>query len=140
MSERATWGYIRNPAIFKVAIVDDVYVLQAEVLKALGNPRRLEIFQALTSGPVEVAELVDRLGASQSGVSQHLAVLRAAGLVERDRNGPGVRYRLSDPDYVDACRIMRGAIRRRMARLAEASSEEFGPAAEADAAAMTRSR
>ena len=115
-------------------------MLQAEVLKALGNPRRLEIFQALTSGPVEVAELVDRLGASQSGVSQHLAVLRAAGLVERDRNGPGVRYRLSDPDYVDACRIMRGAIRRRMARLAEASSEEFGPAAAADAAAMTRSR
>jgi len=104
-------------------------VLQAEVLKALGNPRRLEIFQHLCNGPVEVGVLVQRLGVSQSGVSQHLAVLRAAGLVERDRNSPGVRYRLSDPDYVQACRIMRSAIRRRMARLAEASSEEFGQAA-----------
>jgi ArsR family transcriptional regulator len=105
--------------------VDEVYVLQAEVLKALGNPRRLEIFQHLCHGPVEVSVLVERLRLSQSGVSQHLAVLRAAGLVERDRSGPGVRYRLSDPDYVEACRIMRGAIQRRLARLAEASSGEF---------------
>jgi DNA-binding transcriptional ArsR family regulator len=105
--------------------VDDAYVLQAEVLKALGNPHRLEIFQCLCNGPLEVSVLVERLGASRPGVSQHLAVLRAAGLVERDRSGPGVRYRLSDPDYVEACRIMRGAIRRRLARLAESSAGEF---------------
>jgi DNA-binding transcriptional ArsR family regulator len=105
--------------------VDEAYVLQAEVLKALGNPRRLEIFQCLCNGPVEVGALVEQVGASRSGVSQHLAVLRGAGLVERDRGGPGVRYRLSDPDYIEACRIMRGAIRRRIARLAEASAGEF---------------
>jgi ArsR family transcriptional regulator len=108
--------------------VDDAYVLQAEVLKALGNPRRLEIFQCLCNGPVEVSVLVERLGASRPGVSQHLAVLRAAGLVERDRSRPGVRYRLSDPDYVEACRIMRGAIRRRLARLAASSAGEFATA------------
>jgi DNA-binding transcriptional ArsR family regulator len=118
--------------------VDDVYVLEAEVLKALGNPRRLEVFQHLCNGPVEVAVLVQRLGSSQSGISQHLAVLRAAGLVERERDGRGVRYRLSDPDYANACRIMRDAIRRRMARLAEASSREFGPAAEPVAKARAR--
>ena len=99
--------------------VDDIHVLQAEILKALGNPHRLEILHQLCAGPVEVATPVMRLGMSQSGVSQHLGVMRAAGIIERDRNGPGVRYRLADPDYVEACRLMRGAIIRRLARLAE---------------------
>jgi DNA-binding transcriptional ArsR family regulator len=102
--------------------VDKVFELQAEVLKALGNPRRLEIFRMLTRGPLEVGAIVDQLDIPQSGVSQHLAVMRAAGLIERDREGPGVRYRLADQDYVEACRIMHDAIRRRMARLAEASA------------------
>jgi DNA-binding transcriptional ArsR family regulator len=109
--------------------VDEVDLLQAEILKALGNPRRLEIFKYLCNGPAEVGTLVEQLGLSQSGASQHLAVLRAAGLVERERNGSGVRYRLSDPDYVQACRIMRAAIQRRLARLAEVSAETFGGAA-----------
>jgi DNA-binding transcriptional ArsR family regulator len=99
--------------------VDDIHVLQSETLKALGNPRRLEILHQLCAGPVEVATLVTRLGISQSGVSQHLGVMRAAGIIERDRNAPGVRYRLADPDYMEACRLMRGAIIRRLARLAE---------------------
>ena len=102
--------------------MDKVFELQAEVLKALGNPRRLEIFRMLTRGPLEVGAIVEQLDIPQSGVSQHLAVMRAAGLIERDREGSGVRYRLADQDYVEACRIMHDAIRRRMARLAEASA------------------
>jgi DNA-binding transcriptional ArsR family regulator len=102
--------------------MDKVFELQAEVLKALGNPRRLEIFRMLTGGPLEVGAIVERLDIPQSGVSQHLAVMRAAGLIERVREGPGVRYRLADQDYVEACRIMHDAIRRRLSRLAEASA------------------
>jgi DNA-binding transcriptional ArsR family regulator len=102
-----------------VLVVDDVFELQAEMLKALGNPRRLEIFRLLASGPLEVSAIVDRLGLAPSAVSQSLAIMKAAGLVERVRDAPGIRYRLADADYVTACQLMYSAIRRRLARLAE---------------------
>ena len=59
------------------------------------------------------------IGASQPNVSQHLAVLRAAGLVEAERDGREVRYRLADPDVMVACGLMRGVLERRLTRLGE---------------------
>jgi DNA-binding transcriptional ArsR family regulator len=63
-----------------------------------------------------------RMGISQPNVSQHLAVLRGAGLVEADRDGRELHYRLTDPDVMVACGIMRGVLERRLRRLAELSS------------------
>ena len=57
-------------------------------------------------------------GASQPNVSQHLAILRSAGLIEPDRHGREIRYRLTDPDVIRACAVMRGVLRRRLERLA----------------------
>ena len=56
------------------------------------HPRRLEIRHALAYGPIEVGRLAQRIGASQPNVSQHLAVLRTAGLalsVTAARSGTG---------------------------------------------------
>ena len=67
--------------------MDEITILQAEVLKTLANPRRLEILHVLVRGPIEVGRLAEAIGATQPNVSQHLAVLRAAGIVEAERDG-----------------------------------------------------
>jgi DNA-binding transcriptional ArsR family regulator len=101
--------------------MDEITALQAEVLKTLASPRRLEIIHRLSEGPCEVRRLAEELGASQPNISQHLAVLRSAGLVDTERSGREIRYRLLDPDVVVACGIMRGVLQRRLARLGRLS-------------------
>ena len=102
--------------------MDEITNLQADILRTLASPRRLEILHRLAAGPVEVGRLADDLGYSQPNVSQHLAVLRAAGLVDADRDGREVRYRLADPEVMVACGIMRGVLERRLRRLADLST------------------
>jgi ArsR family transcriptional regulator len=97
--------------------VEPIYELQATVLRMLANPRRLEIMHALADGPIEVGRLATRLNLSQPNVSQHLALLRTAGLVDVERNGREVRYRLTDHEVMTACDIMRGFLERRIGHL-----------------------
>jgi DNA-binding transcriptional ArsR family regulator len=101
--------------------MDEITVLQAEVLRTLASPRRLEILHRLTDGPCEVRRLAEDIGATQPNVSQHLAVLRTAGIVEAERVGREVRYRLTDPDVMVACALMRGVLQRRLTRLGRLS-------------------
>lgn len=110
-----------------MAAMDELTMLQAEILRTLASPRRLEILHRLAEGPAEVGRLATDIGASQPNVSQHLAVLRSAGIVEADRDGREVRYRLSDPDVMRACGIMRGVLQRRLSRLGRLSRSELGP-------------
>ncbi len=98
--------------------MDEITKLQAEVLRILAHPARLELLHLLMQGPTDVSRLAALLGASQPNVSQHLAALRTAGLVEPDRHGREIRYRLADSDVIRACEVMRGVIRRRLERLA----------------------
>jgi DNA-binding transcriptional ArsR family regulator len=97
--------------------MEELYELQANVLRMLAHPRRLEMLHVLADGPIEVGRLATRLHLSQPNVSQHLALLRSAGLVDLDRNGREVRYQLSDPEVMRACSIMRGVLERRITRL-----------------------
>jgi DNA-binding transcriptional ArsR family regulator len=97
--------------------MDEITILQAEVLRTLASPRRIEILHALARGPMEVGRLARAIGASQPNVSQHLAVMRGAGIVEAERDGREVRYRLADPDVVVACALMRSVLERRLTRL-----------------------
>lgn len=99
--------------------VDEITILQAVVLKTLASPRRLEILHVLARGPIEVGRLAEAIGASQPNVSQHLSVLRTAGIAEAERDGRQVRYRLTDPDVMVACGIMRAVLERRLTRLGE---------------------
>lgn len=99
--------------------MDEITILQAEILKVLASPRRLEILHRLADGSMEVGRLATEIRASQPNVSQHLAVLRTAGLVESERDGREVRYRLADPDVIRACDLMRAVLARRLARLGE---------------------
>lgn len=112
--------------------MDEITILQAEVLKTLASPRRLEILHMLALGPIEVGRLSEAIGASQPNVSQHLAMLRGAGIVETERDGREVRYRLADPDVMIACNLMRAVLQRRLTRLgdmAASSVANSGPVA-----------
>ena len=101
--------------------MDEVYRIQADVLKTLSNPKRLEIVHLLADGPREVGKLAEELGISQPNVSQHLAIMRSAGVVEAERDGREVRYRLADPEIIVACETMRGVLVRRLSRISEAA-------------------
>jgi len=101
--------------------MDEITELQAQVLKVLASPRRLEILHHLADGPIEVRRLARELGASQPNISQHLAVMRAAGIVDAERDGREIRYRLADPEVLVACSVMRGVLGRRLSRLARAA-------------------
>lgn len=68
----------------------------AELLRVLGNPQRLLILCHLVEGEVGVGALRGRLDLSQSALSQHLAVLREAGVVEARRDGLQVFYSLAE--------------------------------------------
>jgi DNA-binding transcriptional ArsR family regulator len=68
----------------------------AALLRSLGNAQRLLILCELVQGETGVGELLARLELSQSALSQHLAVLREAGLVRVRRNGVQAFYALQD--------------------------------------------
>lgn len=113
--------------------MDEITIMQAEVLKVLASPRRLEILHRLSEGPREVGRLATELGLSQPNVSQHLSVMRAAGVVEAERDGREVRYRLVDPDVIRACDVMRDVLARRLSRLSQLATPN-GTSGAADAA------
>jgi ArsR family transcriptional regulator len=97
--------------------MDAAYDLHAEVLKALADPRRLEIVHMLGTGPRGLSTLASGVSDSETSVSQHLAVLLGAGLVEARPIRGSMRYALCDPDVLAACDLMHRVLRRRLERL-----------------------
>jgi DNA-binding transcriptional ArsR family regulator len=72
-------------------------------MDALGDPTRRAIFERLRARPLSVGEIAEGLPVSRPAVSQHLRVLKEAGLVTERRNGTRRLYRL-DPDGVGELR------------------------------------
>jgi DNA-binding transcriptional ArsR family regulator len=76
--------------------VTDAYAAAGELLRALSAPLRIAIVTELGGGGKCVHELVDALAAPQPLVSQHLRVLRSAGVVRGARRGREIEYSLTD--------------------------------------------
>nr|WP_240955035.1 metalloregulator ArsR/SmtB family transcription factor [Sphingomonas sanguinis] len=68
----------------------------ADVFRLLGEPNRLRLVVACLDGPRTVGELTQKVGVSQSLVSQHLRLLRAGRLLKQSRQGRNVLYELPD--------------------------------------------
>jgi len=85
----------------------DVFKIQADICKPLANARRLEIIYVLGEGERSVAELVDILELPKPNVSQHLAALRASGLVTTRRCGVSIFYSLASPKIIEGCELLR---------------------------------
>jgi DNA-binding transcriptional ArsR family regulator len=97
----------------------DIDEIQAGLLRTLASAHRLRIVHRLGVGVCGVGELARDLGLNQPATSQHLAVMRAAGIVEAVRDGRSVSYRLSDPEILAACGIMRRVLVRRLVRMGD---------------------
>ena len=106
---------------------DDIDQIQSSLLRALASPHRLRIVHRLGIGPCEVNELAHDLGISQTSASQHLAAMRAVGLVEPHRDGRTVRYQLTDDEILAACGLMRAVLLRRLSRLGDLASAFSDP-------------
>ena len=75
----------------------------AELFKLLSVDKRIEIIEQLKKGAMSVNALAEALKISQSAVSQHLRVLKAAGLVEAEREGYWIYYSLNR-EVLEKCR------------------------------------
>ena len=80
----------------------------AAVYKALGHPVRLAIVRGLSSKRCNVNSISEKLGLPQATVSQHLAVLRRAGIIEGERKADGTCYRVVHPLALAAVASMGG--------------------------------
>lgn len=72
-------------------------MVENDIFKALADPTRRAIFEKLAVGPMNASALRSGLDISQPAMSQHLAVLRNAGLVREEREGRFMNYEV-DPD------------------------------------------
>ena len=70
------------------------YTTRARIIKALAHPARLLIVDELQAGPRCVCEIREKVGSDLSTVSKHLSVLRNAGIVQDEKRGVQVFYRL----------------------------------------------
>ncbi|MBL0171576.1 MAG: winged helix-turn-helix transcriptional regulator [Gemmatimonadaceae bacterium] len=88
----------------------ELFRLIAERFKALAEPARLQILNALQSREMAVSELVEETGLGQANVSKHLQVLHAMGFVKRRKDGLFVYYALSDKSVMKLCDLMCGRL------------------------------
>lgn len=89
------------------AFKDRLYAEFALIAKALANPHRLELLDLLGQGERSVEELAQEAGLGLTNASAHLQVLRRARLVEAEKRGLNVVYRLADPEVFSLWQTLR---------------------------------
>ncbi len=93
---------------------------RATILKAMAHPARLFMLEELAKCERCVCELHEMVGSDLSTVSKHLSILRNVGLVETDRRGTQVFYRLTAPCVLDFVNCVDAVVRLRANRTLEA--------------------
>ncbi len=84
----------------------------ARTIRLLGHPQRLRILEFLDlNGESAVNEIVTGISALQSAVSQHLGQMRAAGIIQSQRDGRQVRYRITSPNAITILNCIRSSPR-----------------------------
>jgi rhodanese-related sulfurtransferase/DNA-binding transcriptional ArsR family regulator len=96
-----------------------LYTRFAEVAKALGHGHRLEILELLAQGERSVEALAERAGLSIANASQHLRLMRRAGVLASRRNGKHILYRMSDPAVLELVAALHRVGERNLAEVRE---------------------
>jgi DNA-binding transcriptional ArsR family regulator len=78
----------------------------AQYFGLLADPTRLRITRCICKSEKTVTQIVDEVGATQTNVSRHLALLRQAGMVTRRKDGNFVYYAIGDTALLEICRIV----------------------------------
>lgn len=89
----------------------EVFERQAMICKAFANPIRLRLLDILAAGEHGVSDLQKELGISKANLSQHLAVLKSAGVVVMERRGKLGFCSLAMPEVKQACAMIRDVLR-----------------------------
>jgi ArsR family transcriptional regulator len=84
-----------------------IYQVKAEFFKTLGHPARIRVLEVLRDGERSVSELVPAVGIEASHLSQQLAVLRRANLVQTRREGTSVLYSVGNPMILELLDLAR---------------------------------
>lgn len=84
----------------------------AKLFGVLAEPTRLDILQHLKKKPLSVNQIVEVAGAKQANVSKQLGILHDAGLLQRERLGNLVYYKIADPVIFDLCSLVCSKLRK----------------------------
>lgn len=84
---------------------------QASICKAFANPIRLRILDLIARRPYRASELQEELAISKANLSQHMTILKAAGVVITRRDGKQVYCSLAIPEVKQACQLIRNVLR-----------------------------
>jgi rhodanese-related sulfurtransferase/predicted transcriptional regulator len=106
----------------KTALFDEF----ARIGKALASGRRIELLDVLANGERSVETLAHRIGLSVANTSQHLQLLRQAGLVASRREGTSVHYRLAAPEVFELWRAIRTLAAMRLAEVERLAATYLG--------------
>lgn len=101
----------------------DIFELHADVCKTLSNPKRLMMLALLGKQEMSVGELAQVIAVPLSNVSQHLALLKAQGLVLTRKDAQTVFYRLADRRILQACTLIRSVLLDRMKERGQVAQE-----------------
>ena len=112
----------RDGRLAKTALFDEF----ARLAQALANGRRLEIIDVLANGERTVERLASETKLSVANTSQHLQVLREAGLVRRRREGTHIYYALQGPQVFDLWRNLRTVAARQRAEVGQLADAYLG--------------
>lgn len=113
---------MKNPKrVFK----DRVYEQLARIGKSVASPQRLELLDLLSQGPRTVENLAQEAHQTVANTSRHLQILRTARLIEAEKEGVFVRYRVADDAVVDFFRSLRLLAASRLAELDQITRHFF---------------
>ncbi len=95
---------------------DRLYELHAQLCRAMASEKRLEILDTLKCGERRVDVLAEIIGSTKANTSQHLGVLKAAGIVCSRKEGRSVYYSICDSRIAEACGLIRAVMLDRLRR------------------------
>src|SRR5262245_29505613 len=104
---------------------DSIYEQFARLGKAVSAPKRLELLDLLCQGPRTVEALAEEAALSVANASQHLQILRAARLVDAEKKGLHVEYRLADEQVARFYLALRALAESRLAEVQEVTRTYF---------------
>lgn len=89
---------------------------QADICKALGNAKRLQVIYLLKNGEMSAGDIATALETTPANTSQHLHAMKQAGILESQRQGSSIYYRLADSSVLEACGVIRTLLREQLKR------------------------
>jgi ArsR family transcriptional regulator len=93
------------------AIEKEIFERQAMLCKAFAHPTRLHLLDLLGRGERGVGKLQNELGVTKANISQHLTILKSAGVVITRRSGKQVYAALAIPEVKQACQLIHKVLR-----------------------------